>query len=73
MYLYIIQVPFCEEKVFNYSELHFSKVTSYKIHILAYSRHPSFDFFFHYYYFDKEILKKSGSFGVQNWLLGCPE
>ena len=35
MYLYIIQVPFCEEKVFNYSELHFSKVTSYKIHILV--------------------------------------
>ena len=27
-------IPFCEEKVFNYSELHFSKVTSYKIHNL---------------------------------------
>ena len=35
MCLYITQVPFCEEKVFNYSELHFSKVTSYKIHILV--------------------------------------
>ena len=26
---------FSEEKVFNLSELHFSKVTSYKIHILV--------------------------------------
>ena len=30
-----IQVPFCEEKVFNLSELHFSKVTSYKIYTLV--------------------------------------
>ena len=26
---------FLKKKVFNYSELHFSEVTSYKIHILA--------------------------------------
>ena len=27
--------PFVMKKVFNFSELHFSEVTSYKIHILA--------------------------------------
>ena len=31
----LIQVPICEEKVFNWSELHFSEVTSFKIHTLA--------------------------------------
>ena len=30
-----IQVPFFEEKVFDYSDLHFSEVTSYKIYTLA--------------------------------------
>ena len=29
-----LKVPFCEKKVFNYSELHFSEITSYKIHTL---------------------------------------
>ena len=29
-----LQVPFCDKKVFNWSELHFSEVTSYKTRIL---------------------------------------
>ena len=31
----VLQVPFCEEKVFSYSKLHFSEVTSYEIHTLV--------------------------------------
>ena len=28
----VLHLPFCKEKVFNLSELHFPEVTSYKIH-----------------------------------------